>query len=148
MNVAYAESENKTNHSTLFELQQRMSGIISEIEQSNTELSRIQRYNLLSMQMLKQKTSPPWWWFSMLHWVPTLSTAALLGYNGTSPVLMTFFILLLYWKLRYGVYRLFIRRWVYIIKIRILMLIRYCIVVAGGRGAGWNPYPKTIFRDW
>lgn len=113
MNVAYAESENKKQTtSTLLELQQRMSGIISEIEQSNTELSRIQRYNLLSMQMLKQKNIAT---MVMIQYATpssnSLNPQALLVTMVLLLLLMTFFILLLYWKLRYGVYfRLFIRR--------------------------------------
>lgn len=95
----------KQNGAMLMEQQQRLSGMISEIEAANTELTRIQRYHTLALQILKEKNLPT---IILMQYATPYSYSLAPKALGMSLLVVAFFftlfVLFLYWKLRYGNY--------------------------------------------
>ncbi|MBK6445049.1 MAG: hypothetical protein IPG90_00465 [Bacteroidetes bacterium] len=106
MNGVFIDAENKKyNAETLLMLQQKMSGIISDIETANGELIRAQRYHSLALQIIKEKNLPT---ILMMQYATPYSYSLAPKALGMSIVFVIFcitmFIVFLYWKMRYGNY--------------------------------------------
>ncbi|MBL0064429.1 MAG: hypothetical protein IPP38_05300 [Bacteroidetes bacterium] len=106
MNAIVADLENrKQNTQTLLELQQKLTGMIVEMEASNTDLIKIQRYQTLALQLIKEKNLPSIMFMQYARpYSFSLIPKALLVSIGMMALFWTVFIILLYWKMKYSGY--------------------------------------------
>lgn len=106
LNSAAARMDNRAGSADkLLAIEQRLSALTGSMESSNTELQRILRYYSLANQIISERNLPT---LMMIQYAtPNPHSLALKAAVFTLPVLLfflTFFILFLYWKLRYREY--------------------------------------------